>query len=405
MTYKKLLVSLVAILALTFVIANVSAFVDITSVEVNGIEAVSDSVDIGAFAGQTLPVRVTFYANDNAPDVRLKAWISGASGYAASSERFDVVAGSTYSRLVAVEVPFNIDPTEELELHVSLESRNFGEGDEKVISVVAQRESYIVEILDVNADSKVQAGSNLALDIVLKNRGMHLAEDTFVKVKIPALGVEQRAYFGDMTPVDQSDPDKEDAAERRILLSIPASAKPGIYVIEVEAYNGDSSTTLTKKVAIVGASEDSMTVSAVKSKTFAVGEKVTYALTLVNAGNKIKVYELIAENAYDNLNIDVSDSMLAIQAGSSKTVTIEVSASKAGTYNFAVNVHSGGDLVNSEKFVANVGGSAAGKIFTGNAAVVLTVVLAIIFVVLLIVLIVLLTRKPEKSQEIGESYY
>jgi preprotein translocase subunit SecG len=40
-----------------------------------------------------------------------------------------------------------------------------------------------------------------------------------------------------------------------------------------------------------------------------------------------------------------------------------------------------------------------------NPIVVLTVVLAIIFLVLLVVLIVLIGRKPQKSEEYGESYY
>ena len=37
--------------------------------------------------------------------------------------------------------------------------------------------------------------------------------------------------------------------------------------------------------------------------------------------------------------------------------------------------------------------------------VILTIILAIIFLVLLVVLIVLVTKKPEKAEEFGESYY
>lgn len=405
MTNKKLLVSLVAILALTFAIANVSAFADIESVEVNGAEASNGYADIGVFAGETIPVRVTFVGDDNASDVRLKAWISGGSEYTASSERFDVYEGSTYSRLLAVKVPFNIDPTEELTLYITLESRNDGIGDAAEITLAAQRESYIVEILDVNMENTVQVGDSLALNIVLKNRGSHLSEDTFVKAKIPALGVENRAYFGDMSSIDQADPDKEDAAERRMLLRIPNNAKPGIYVVEIEAYSGDSSTVLTKKIAVVGANENSVVVSAVKSRTFAVGEKGEYTLTLVNSGDRITVYELVAESSNENLNIELDETLVAVPAGLSKTVTLRASATKEDNYSFAVNVLSNGDLVKKESYTANVEGKSTANAFSGNTAVVLTVVLAIIFVVLLIVLIVLLTRKPEKAQEIGESYY
>ena len=113
----------------------------------------------------------------------------------------------------------------------------------------------------------------------------------------------------------------------------------------------------------------------------------------------------VVDSSDENLNVNVDESVVAIPAGSSKTVKVDVSAQKAGKYNFAVDVNSGADLVKSQQFAANVEGSSAGKALSGNTAVVLTVVLAIIFVVLLVVLIVLLTRKPEKSQELGESYY
>lgn len=405
MEFKKILVSLVAILVLAFAFANVSAFADIDSIEVNGVEALHGSANIGTFASDTIAVKVVFEAYENASDVRLKVWIAGASEYAVSSEKFDVYKGSTYSRLAAVRIPSNIDPTEKLNLYVVVESRNNGIGDGEEISLNAQRESYIVEILDANMDNKVQSGSNLAVNIVLKNRGSHLAEDTFVKVKIPSLGIEERAYFGDMSPLDQSDPDKEDAVERNILLRIPSNVEPGIYSVEIEAFNGDSSTTLTKKVAVVGASEDSMVISSTKSKTFAVDGKGIYTVTLVNSGNRIKVYELVVDNTNEDLNVEALEPIVAIPAGLSKTVQIEATAVKAGKYNFAVNVQSGEELVKKESFTANVEGNTTSKTFSGNTAIVLTVVLAIIFVVLLIVLIVLLTRKPEKSQEIGESYY
>jgi len=42
---------------------------------------------------------------------------------------------------------------------------------------------------------------------------------------------------------------------------------------------------------------------------------------------------------------------------------------------------------------------------SSSPIVALTVILAIIFVVLLVVLIVLMGKKPEKSEEFGESYY
>src|SRR3989338_7224450 len=96
-------------------------------------------------------------------------------------------------------------------------------------------------------DSEAKAGDVLAIDVVLKNRGSHFSEDTFVVVRIPALGIQDRAYFGDLAPVDEPvydyfgedyiQSDEVDSAERRLFLKIPSSAPVGVYVVEVEAVN------------------------------------------------------------------------------------------------------------------------------------------------------------------------
>ena len=401
MKYQKTLVSLVAIFALAIsLIASVSAS-GWVNVEVSG----TDYSDLAVFAGQTLPVRVIFLSYINESDVRVKAWVSGEQEYAVSTERFDMIADKVYSKLVSVQVPSNVDPSEDLKLEVLVESRNGGEIAKGTISLSVQRESYEVEILDVNMASEVKTGTSLPIDLVLKNRGYHFAEDTFVKVKIPALGIEQKAYFGDLSPVDQSNPDKEDAAEKRIVLSIPSNAPTGLYLVELTVYNADSSSVMTKKVSIVGgSSENSIFVTSANSKTFAVGSKAGYSMTLVNSGDKIRVYELVAE-APNALTVSLDESTVIVPAGASKTVNFGVVASREGEYNFAINVYSDNELTKSNSFLANVDNKNA-KVSSGNATLVLTIVLAIIFIVLLVVLIVLLTRKPEnKVEEFGESYY
>ena len=405
MKNTKALVSLVAILALAILsIAGASAFGYVTSLEVSGVE-VLNGAEVATFAGQTIPVRVVFYAYDNASDVRMKAWVSGEKEYAVSTDRFDVLAGKVYSRLISVKMPEKVDPSEDLKLEIVLESRNGGIADSQEVSLSAQRESYNVEILDATLDSEVSAGESIALDIVLKNAGRQFAEDTFVKAKIPALGVESKSYFGDMSPVDQANPDKEDAAERRMYLNVPSSTPAGIYLVEIEAYNADSSATTTKKVSVVNAAADSsVVVSSASTKKFAAGEAGEYSLTLVNSGDKIRVYDLVSE-APASLDVSLSDTMVVVPAGSSKTVSVNAVASEDGRYNFAVNVYSDGALVKRYNYLADVSGTKSSKSLAGNATVLLTVVLAIIFVVLLIVLIVLLTRKPEKAEEFGESYY
>lgn len=400
MESKRNLVSLVAFFALVLLLTSFASAVKatISDVEVAG---VNNANNIASFAGQTIPVRVVFSADANMSDVRVKVWISGDRDYAVSSDRFDVIADNVYSKLMSVQIPSSIDPEEELKLEVSIESKNDGEVGSREVALAAQRESYTLEVLDVIMEPKVKAGESLAIDLVLKNRGRHLAEDTFVKATIPALGIERRVFFGDLSPVDQTDPDKEDSVERKMYLNIPASTPAGIYEIQFEAYNADSSETVMKKIAVVGASGDSRIISAAQTKTFAVGERTSYVLTLVNTGAQVRVYDISFE-APDGLDVSADETIVAVSSGSSKAVKVDASASKAGKYTFVVNVESDGELVKKESYVAQVEGK---RIGTANTTVVLTIVLAIIFIVLLVVLVVLLTRKPQKSEELGESYY
>ena len=133
-------------------------------------------------------------------------------------------------------------------------------------------------------------------------------------------------------------------------------------------------------------------------KTFAVGQKVSYELILVNTENEITIYNLVPSE-HDALSVALSDSVAIVPAGSSKIVRVDVTASREGTFGFTVNV-------DSENYneVAQYSASVEGKSISNNV-VALTIVLAIIFVVLVIILIVLLTRKSEATEEFGESYY
>ncbi|MBM3232721.1 hypothetical protein FJZ18_00960 [Candidatus Pacearchaeota archaeon] len=405
MKSNKILVSLVAAFTLLIVMASgVNAFAQISSIEVNNAEAVVfGQINVAATAGESLPVRVLFVARQNASDVRIKAELSSrGKDYSTETERFDVIAGGIYSKTLKVQMPLNLNPSEKLHLNVEIKNSAFGTADQKTIPINAQRESYQLEILDAEMDTKVNAGAVLPITVVIKNRGSHFAEDTFVTVRIPALGIQERAYFGDLSARDQAEPDKEDAVERMLSVRIPDNAKAGIYAVEIEATNDDSTVALSKRVAISDNGGESMVVTSSNSKTFAVGEESTYRMTILNSGNKARVYTLAVETLSENLNVELADSVVVIPAGSSRALDIDVTASKEGAYAFAISVISDGNLVKKETFAAKVEGKEA---FEGNATVVLTVILAIVFIVLLIVLIVLLTRKPEKTKEFGESYY
>ena len=397
-----LLVSVFAMIALVVLTTSAaSAFATNVRVTVNGIENFGGNAAV--FAGETVPVRVIFTANANEDNVQITAHLRGHGGFNDVSKEIDVLAGGQYSTLLNAEMPFDLDERDEnLTLVVTIEGRNAADDSQVEIPLVVQRDKDVLQILSVNGADEIRAGQTLALDVVLKNRGRDKATDNYVRASIPELGVTSTVYYGDLTPVDDfQNSDKEDAVERRAYLNIPRTARAGIYTIQLEAYNNDVKTTSTKRVVVTGAGEESRVLSSMTTKTFAAGESKTYSITIVNAGNEIKAYDLMIE-APEELSVMSDDNLIVVPAGSSKTVQMTVVGSKDGTYNFAVTVQSDGEIVKRENFGATIQGTKAAQL---NASVVLTVVLAVIFVVLVIVLIVLLTRKPAKSEEYGESYY
>lgn len=400
-----LLVAVFAVIAMAVSMTAFASAVEFTAnerVTVNGIENFGGTAAV--FAGETVPVRVIFTANANVEDVRVTLRLRGHGGFSEVSREIDVLANGQYSVLLNAEMPFDLDERDEnLSLVVTIESRDSNYEDyTQNIPLAVQRDKDVLEILSVSGADEIRAGQTLALDIVLKNRGRDTADDNYVRATIPELGVSTVVYFSDLTPVDDfRDLDKEDAIERRAYLNIPRSARAGVYTVQLEAYNSDTTTMRTKRIVVTGAGAESRVLSSMTTKTFAAGESKAYSVTIVNAGNEIKAYDLIVE-APEGLSVTMDDTLVVVPAGSSKTVEMTVVGSEEGTHNFAVTVQSDGEIVKRENFGATIQGTKATQL---NASVVLTVVLAVIFVVLVIVLIVLLTRKPAKSEEYGESYY
>ena len=417
MESKAILVSLLTIFAVLIASVLVSASdlsVSNLRLSVKGVEFTNFFGDIvEADAGETIPIKVVFTAGESVSDVRVKTEISGyRDDITASTARFDIVEGATYSKLLSLKVPTDVDPAEDYTLTVTIEAKN--KEFEQELTLRIQRESYNLEVLSVDAVRQVTAGSNLAVNVVLKNRGSHRVDDTFVVARIPELNIEKRVYFGDLTPIDGHETtidlngdivlfensNKEDAAERTLFLAIPSDAKAGVYNLEVEATTADTTTKTTKSIVIAGTEQRSDVLTAMTSKDVQAGQIVTYDLVVINSGDKIAVYSIVPESA-QNLIVSVDEPIITVPADSSKTVKVTATAGDVmGTFNFAVNVNSQNQLVKRVNFSANV----SKKSFSNNVMV-LTVILAIIFVVLLIVLIVLLTRKPVKTEEFGESYY
>lgn len=412
MNAKNLLVSFLAIASILLLATTVSAGQITTDYEVTieGIivlKEVSSNAsfpsDVNVIAGETITVKVYFTADHNDSDVTMEAEIEGDKVDVSSvTSSFDVIEGKSYRKVLTLKVPYELkdELSDSLTLNIEMDGKEYKtELDE--ITLEVQRPSYNVDFKSINVAQTIEAGETFPVDVVLKNIGYNDLNDLYVTASIPALELEKTAYFGDLVSDEwnsDDDDDETDTWSGRIYLEVPYNAEAGLYALELMVENDDATISEVKQVIVENDFEASVIVSAYK-KTVAVGEDADYNLLIVNPTNKLKVYKVISEST-DTISSNAEQSIVAIPAGSSKTVKVTANADSEGEYDFNINVFSGDELVDTVTLGLNAQGTSV-----TNPIVILTIILAIVFLVLLVVLIVLVTKKPQKSEEFGESYY
>ncbi|MBT6689813.1 hypothetical protein HN903_00620 [archaeon] len=390
-----LLIPFVAVL--TLLVASVASAGLATNIDTdfNGV-ALSGSTMVGD-VDDVVPIRVTFDSIADETDVKVKVYMEGhRDDVSAYTNRFDIENGNTYTKLLSLELPSDSNfLSEEYTLYVEIVSQD--DKSEERYTVSMQRESYTLEILSVDYSSEVSAGDVFPVSVVVKNIGYNRMDDAYVVVSVPALGVSTRGYVGDIIPTEDyiDYDDEEDSVYRTVYLQIPENAVNGVYDLDVEVYNDDTETSVTKLIA-VGGSASSMILAAVKNQDLNAGETITYDMIIVNSADDVKVFNIDSVSS-DDLSVSVP-SVITVGPDASETIQITVTASsdaEVGTYTFSVDAN-GQSLV----FGANVVGASV-----STSVVALTVILAIIFIVLLAVLVVLLTKKERPIEEVETSYY
>ena len=386
-------IAVVILMAVGFASAELAGTIttDFNSVELDS------NINMVGNVNDVVPIRVTFNAMDNASDVKVKVYMEGhRDDVSVSTNRFDIEAGITYTKLLSLRLPSDSDDlSEEYTLYVEVISKDDRSEEEYNISM--QRESYSLDVLSVDYSSKVLAGEIVSVSVVVKNIGYNRMDDTYVVVSIPALGVSSRGYVGDLIPAEDYEDyeDEEDSMLRMVYLKVPKNTESGVYELEVEVYNDDAETTVTKLISI-GDSVSTLVLAAMKNQDLSAGETVTYDLIIVNSADDVKVFDIKTISG-DVLSVS-APSVITVGPDASETVSVMVKAANdavVGTYTFSVDVD-GEQTV----FGANVVEAAV-----STSVVALTVVLVIIFVVLLAVLVVLLTRKEKPIDEVETSYY
>ncbi len=434
MKSKAILVSFIAFFAIAFALTTVAASENdlsndlfrITDIEVDGVSAILDGVEqsLGITVSETVPVVVKFIAKDNGDDVRdevtdvkVRAYVEGYKGdIEDETSRFHVLEGNTYTKKLSLKLPSSMDLddlSESLKLLVRISAK--GEDSLEVFfPLEIQKETYSLNLLSIDMEDVAVVGNTVSLEVVVENNGNERLDNVYVRASIPGLETSRKVYVGDLAPdADQFDDDINDAVSKKIYLTVPKTAAPGNYELEVEAYNYETSAVTKTRIVIDDVEANVVPTST--SKTIAPGKETSFDLVLVNPSDRMVLYTITPENS--ELIVEVAEPVVAVSADSSKTVKVNVKATestKEGTYAVAVNVVSESGVAQKVSFSVSVEkdsqavskGRVTGSTIGGtNTTVVLTVVLIIVFVVLLIILIVLLTKKPAEQEEFGETNY
>ncbi len=389
MNTKKVLISFLAIATLLFLVATVSAaeMTDDVTVQINGVDVGYDVITgnqvtfPSVLAGETISVKVSFTANVDVytSNVRIKATLdSDEESINAVTSSFDVEDGQRYVKTLTLVVPYDFG-NNEVSTDMVLDLRIWnGDYETKIENIMlrVQKPSHNADVMSIIVSNSIEAGQIAPVDVVLKNSGYNNLEDLYVTVRISELDISKTAYFGDLVAVEVVGEDDEDTVSGRIYLEVPYDVSAGVYTLEVEVVgNNNFERTVERTIAVQNGFPE-------------VGIKSGDNLLVLNPSNQLRVYRIV---------YPAEEVMVVVQAGSSKTVPIETEAS--GEYNFDVFVYSGDELVGTVNF------SGVDEAELTSPVVLLTVILGIIFLVLLVVLIVLITKKPQKTEEFGESYY
>lgn len=377
-----------------------------TYVYLNG-HYVDQNIDFSVERGSTLGIKVFFTAGSDINDVRAKAWIDGyRTSIEDQTERFDILAGRTYSKYLYLKVPNDIDDGT-YTLHVLITSKQALTGiNSQELTLTVQKQSYKVDVLAVNLalPSEVNAGNKLTAEVVVKNMGNHKINDVFVEASIPELGLSRKIYAGDLYSYDNSY--ESDTKKLLVSFTIPETAETGTYSLKVNAYDEDVKAEATQYFNVIGkqAKEETELVAQDANLEAKAGKTVNYKLIVANLGTETKTYTVEIEGLKGWANYNVEPKVFVLSKDQSKEINLKVSVNNnaiEANHIFSVKLKENDNVVKTLNLGLDV--TTTNTETAQFSLWIAVILLAIVVIVLAIVLAT--TAKTKKEVKSEEVYY
>ncbi|MDD5649505.1 MAG: hypothetical protein PHF86_03690 [Candidatus Nanoarchaeia archaeon] len=406
------------------VFANAANALTIQEVKVNDVELASDSQVVHADRGDNLDVSVQLKGGSSDENsIRVKAWIGGYKYDQVEdvTSQFKVLADTTYAKNLELQLPDDMDSTQDYTLHVEAYGPT-GDAVEYTPLVFTLRVTPVQDLLDVqdvmfNPGLTVQAGNPLYANVRVENMGDNNQKDIRVSLSIPALGISTRNYIDELVSKDicdttECDSDKVTSANSNdLMIKIPENTKAGTYdlVVNVDYDRLHESTQKTYLLTVENnqvVSEDNADVSRIinvdtQTKEVDQGKGIIYRLTLANLGSKTETYNVEVNGVESWGTSRVDPAYVTLASDSTGETFVYVSANEdaaAGLHIFNVKVKSGDTVVKEFNLNADVK-----EVAKNNFS--LTSMLWIVFGLLVIVVLVLgaiLLVKRSKKEDAEE---
>ena len=402
-----ILVFFLALLAFSGVAQADSQNYDIKKVLVDNFDITGTSLDVER--GDTIEIEVwlqgTMDANASTqivPDVRIESKILGYEFGIISdlTEIFSVEGEKLYKKTMFLDVPIDIDSSEEYTLRIEVSDSKDDEEMAFVVNIDEQRHTLNIFDIIMNPSSNIQAGQAMFPSVVLENLGEMKEENIKVTVSIPELGVSSVNYVDELITQIQEETRtfnlREESSERiDFLLRIPQDAESGQYTLQVDVlYNrGNSLVSATRSFSVQGVEE--MTTDTIvnidsSSKSAEQGEEIVYKIMFANLGTERGIYSVQVDGvSWAQYSVEPGFVTVAPDATAEALLRITPNDNaEPKNYVSVVRILAGREILNEFTINTNVQGAEnAEEEVSATSA--LKTVLAVVFSVLVIALIIL----------------
>ncbi|MBD3259923.1 putative S-layer protein [Candidatus Woesearchaeota archaeon] len=413
------MVLLLSLVAATVTVNAVPIAVDFVKLD-GDIISTDEVIEVDRNTDLNLKVKVIGLAD--ADDIRLSAEIHGFEHgvITDASDIFDIDAGESRTVNLDMHLPSRMDRDDYLlrvfafDKRSSLFQLNFN------LNIDTARHGLEVRDVSFSPGSTVQAGRSLLTTVRIENQGEQ-DEEVKVTVAVPELGLQASDF------IDEIESDEITTSEE-LFIRIPNCAEPGQYTAEITlSYNDDYDTMTEQRTIFVEdgglcsieapAEEKALIAIGQPKNSVAPGERLTYPITITNAGDSASSYALDIQGAAGWATVEVNPSnVMTLKPGEIKSAFVYLTpmAGITGTQAFSLSVNSGDETLKQVTLTGEIDGTPAVEPVKKKSTVrALTIGLIVVIVILIIIgLIVAFSRMKgnedfEEFEEEGEgqNYY